>query len=103
MSDEKRLPYDRLAQLVDRAEEQGGFPVVNYQIEVDDERLSLIDTIRFREIMMSRQRSREEDKSSDYQVARQQGYRAALNDLELSVASSLQDLRQRTYREERPA
>jgi hypothetical protein len=81
----RSISFERLAQLVDRAEEQGGFRVCNYNVEVDDEVLGLVDTIRFREMMMDRQSQREQDKSTDYKAAQSQGYRAAVNDMRLAL------------------
>jgi hypothetical protein len=81
MSDEREISIEQLLQLVDQAELNGGFIVINRNIKVGDEVLSLGDTLRFREIMMQRQREREADHSADYKVAQEQGYRAAVREL----------------------
>lgn len=83
--DERRLSFERISQLVDRAEGQGGFITVNNDVKVGDIRLNLIDSLRFREQMMSRQRERETDKSADYKAAQAQGYRAAVNDMRFAL------------------
>lgn len=85
VDDEERQPYKRIVQLVDRAEEQGGFITRNLNVVVEDVELNHVDTIRFRELMMARQNEREQDKTADYRAAQGQGYRAAINDMLLAL------------------
>lgn len=86
MDDEERQPYERIVQLVDRAEEQGGFITRNQNVVVEGVELGLVDTIRFRELMMGRQNERERDKSDDYKAAQGQGYRAAVHDMQVALS-----------------
>jgi hypothetical protein len=79
--EDRRVPWEQLVSLADRVEADGGFITVNYNIKIGDETLTLLDSLRLREILMDRMREREQDRSEDYAVARKQGYRAAVHEM----------------------